>query len=273
MRKVKCSNGHFYDADRFAACPICGAESTIQLSAPKKSHPDAPAMTQPLLPAAGIDSAAASSDSQRLSTPPMPIEEDSPAAVSSQSSSLKDSIPPTAMLSPSTTELPISPEQTDVPKEVKSELSYSTDTLEAAVAATASKNTKALPKTMAYYDFDEVEPPVGWLICVIGSHAGRAFQCKAGRNRIGRNLDMDICLAEDPSISRDTHAIIIYDPKRRTFHLQVGTSDGLTYHNGDLLFDHEELHAYDKIELGKAEFLFLPLCGEQFTWDDYTKKD
>ncbi len=126
---------------------------------------------------------------------------------------------------------------------------------------------------MAYYDFNEVEPPVGWLVCVVGFYAGQAFQCKAGRNRIGRNLDMDIRLSEDPSISRDTHAIIIYDPKKRTFHLQVGTNGGLTYHNGNLLFDHDELHAYDTIELRDTKFIFLPLCGEQFTWDDYTKKD
>ena len=24
MRKVKCQNGHFYNAERFDVCPICG---------------------------------------------------------------------------------------------------------------------------------------------------------------------------------------------------------------------------------------------------------
>ena len=28
------------------------------------------------------------------------------------------------------------------------------------------------------------------------------------------------------------------------------------------------LHAYDIIEVGKSRLLFLPLCGENFRWDD-----
>ena len=34
MKKVKCSNGHFFDADRFATCPSCGAEPVGQVSVP-----------------------------------------------------------------------------------------------------------------------------------------------------------------------------------------------------------------------------------------------
>jgi len=50
----------------------------------------------------------------------------------------------------------------------------------------------------------------------------------------------------------------------------VGNSRSLSYVNHELVFTHEELHAYDRITLGKAEFLFLPLCGERFDWDTNT---
>lgn len=138
-----------------------------------------------------------------------------------------------------------------------------------AVGMTASKSVSPLPKTMAYYGFNEVKPPVAWLVCVKGPYAGRAFECKTGRNRIGRDPGMDVCLTEDPAVSRDTHTIVTYEPKQRAFYLDPGTGSGLTYLNGDYIFDHKELHGYDKIELGGSVFLFLPLCGEQFSWSDY----
>ena len=141
--------------------------------------------------------------------------------------------------------------------------------LQSAVKNTASTLPSPLPKTVAYYDFDDAIPPVGWLVCVKGTYIGHAFECRTGRNRIGRNPDLDISLTEDKSISREPHAILIYEPKERKFFIQAGSSDGLVYHNGSLLFGHQELSLYDRISLGKAEFIFLPLCGNQFTWDDY----
>lgn len=254
MKKVKCRNGHFFDADRFTTCPSCGAEPVGQVTTPIGGRPiEQTPSTQPLMPPADIDIPSESATfASKAGTQP-PQEEKSLHFNTSlhQNTPLPDE-EPASKSNVHTAERP---------------------TLTAAVEATASKNVSPLPKTTAYYDVGEVEPPVGWLICVRGVYIGCAFTCKAGRNRIGRNLDMDICLSEDTSISRDTHAIIIYEPKKRTFYLQAGTGSGLTYHNENLIFDHEEIHAYDKIELGKAEFIFFPLCGEKFTWDDYMTKD
>ena len=69
------------------------------------------------------------------------------------------------------------------------------------------------------------------------------------------------------------HAILIYEPRQRQFFLQAGPGEGLTYLNDALLFDHAELHAYDRISLGRAEFLFLPLCGPSFSWDGYLPEE
>lgn len=110
--------------------------------------------------------------------------------------------------------------------------------------------------------------PVGWLIGVKGVYRGKAFECRSGRNRIGRDSTMEICLANDPSISKDRHASLIYDPKRREFYIQPSEDNGLTYKNDALLFMHEQIKPYDRIGLGDAEFVFLPLCGEKFSWDE-----
>lgn len=116
-------------------------------------------------------------------------------------------------------------------------------------------------------------PPVGWLVCVKGQYLGQAFMCKAGRNKIGRGVNMEINLQEERSINRNVHAAIIYEPIQRQFFIQAGSGDGLTYLNGNLVFSHEALHPYDKIVVGKLEFVFLPLCGERFTWNDYMTEE
>ena len=144
--------------------------------------------------------------------------------------------------------------------------------LEQAVAATGSADISPLPRTQAYYDFDSVEAPVGWVVGLSGTYQGRALECYAGRNRIGRAQGMEILLTDEPSISRVNHAALIYEPRERRFYLQAGMGDSLTYLNGSLLFDHAELHRYDRITLGKAEFVFLPLCGPEFSWDEVLKE-
>lgn len=266
MKKVKCINGHFFDADRFSNCPSCGAAPVGSSESQNKSAVTKPqVVTQPLQPPVGLELSASKNDTPlvgwgqshidiervKLSeTVSLPDDSKHPLQ-QGQSSDVEDSL---------------------IQASTQTERISEKGTLSDAIESTASKKAATFPKTTAFYDAGDVKPPVGWLVCIRGTYIGRAFECKAGRSRIGRNLDMDICLSEDSSISRDVHAAVIYEPKNRIFYLQAGASSGLTYHNGNLIFDHEELHAYDKIELGKTEFLFFPLCGENFTWDDYMEK-
>lgn len=255
MKKVKCSNGHFFNADRFTTCPSCGAEPVGRMlsSRPIERTPS----TRPLISPVGID------------LPPV----SAASASSTGTQSLQEERPLYHDTSPHHQNVSLPNEEPTSMPDLRSDNAVEGPSLKAAVKATASKSISSLQKTTAYYDVDEVVPPVGWLVCVRGAYIGCAFACKAGRNRIGRNLDMDICLSDEASISRDTHAIIIYEPQKRTFYLQAGTGSGLAYHNENLIFDHEEIQAYDKIKLGKAEFIFFSLCGERFTWDDYMMKD
>lgn len=118
----------------------------------------------------------------------------------------------------------------------------------------------------------KVVPVVGWLVCVKGSHFGEHFALESGRNSIGRNSTNSVVLSRELSVSREKHAWLIYEPKKREFFISPGESSGLTYCNGDNVFQPLKLNALDVIELGDSSYVFMPLCGEQFTWDDYIKK-
>jgi hypothetical protein len=112
-------------------------------------------------------------------------------------------------------------------------------------------------------DFD---PVVGWLVCVKGSNQGRDYRVLSERNRIGRDAQMEICIAGDNRISRDSHAIITYEPRNNEFWLTPGLARGIAYLNGRLVDATTSLKAYDTIELGDTALQFIPFCGERFKW-------
>ena len=119
---------------------------------------------------------------------------------------------------------------------------------------------------------NQIEPVVGWLVCVLGSQQGLSFPLSGGRNRIGRSADMDVCLSSDPEVSRNMHCILTFDPASEAFYLQAGDGRGLTYLNGTLLLNPMQLKAHDLIRVGATTLLFVPLCGESFHWSTYFQK-
>ena len=112
------------------------------------------------------------------------------------------------------------------------------------------------------------EPVVGWLVCIRGAVPGKSFELHAGKNYMGRgagvraqNIDLP-----DPHVSREHHGVVIYDPKNGVFLVNGGDSRGLLYLNDKLVTAAETLNAYDKLLLGDTELLFVPFCGEKFSW-------
>ncbi len=112
------------------------------------------------------------------------------------------------------------------------------------------------------------EPVVGWLVCTEGCHYGKSFELRPKRNFIGRGDENDVVLAGDPSVSEYRHTIVIYDPRSRNFIVQQGDSRELSYLNGALLLNSEMLKAYDILSVGDEQLLFIPMCGEAFSWED-----
>lgn len=129
-------------------------------------------------------------------------------------------------------------------------------------------------KTVGYY-FSEIrkEPVTGWLVCLNGVNVGQSFNLKTGRNFIGRSaVENDIVLEGDKGVSRDKHAILIFEPKSCRFLVQPGMSSELFYLNDQVVLQPEELKAGDKLLLGKTLLMFVPLCSDTFSWNDYIEE-
>jgi hypothetical protein len=84
---------------------------------------------------------------------------------------------------------------------------------------------------------------------------------------------MHIRIIGDNTISRRNHAVIVYDPKKRNFFLLPGDASGLAYHNNEAVYSPVELTAYDVIQLGRSKFIFIPLCGSHFEWENNAGKE
>lgn len=129
-------------------------------------------------------------------------------------------------------------------------------------------------KTVSYYSNTVgTEPVVGWLVCTEGKYFGQSFSLKSGRNFIGRSPSMDVALDGDSSISREKHAIIIYEPKGRVFFAQPGESRELFYLNDKVVLTNEVLHPYDVFTIGNTKLLFIPCCCEKFAWEDVKQEE
>lgn len=112
-----------------------------------------------------------------------------------------------------------------------------------------------------------MDPVVGWLVCIHGPEKGRDYRVRSERNGIGRGADMAICIGSDEAISRENHAYISFNPRKGSFRVAPGDGRGITYLNGEEVDVPMPLVAYDRIELGQTILMFVPLCGEHFSWE------
>lgn len=217
MNLKRCNNGHFYDADKFTACPHCNptvsaSEVTVAME-PADMDPD-------------IREEAFGGESKTISL------QDAVSAAVGQGS------------------------------------------VSASVSASAAASVQMDDsKTVSYYAGTlGAEPVVGWLTCIEGGHYGESFPLKSGRNFIGRNVDMDVVLSGDMSVSRERHAVVIYEPRAKCFIAQAGDSRELFYLNDNVVLNNEMMKNYDILSIGDEKLIFVALCGPQFCWED-TKKE
>jgi hypothetical protein len=111
-------------------------------------------------------------------------------------------------------------------------------------------------------------PTVGWLVIVEGPGKGADLAIRAGQNRIGRARTMDLVLDHgDTSISSENHALLVYDYQNNQFFVRHGEGKNLTYLNAQPVLETKPLAAFDRIKLGSTELVFVPFCGDRFSWD------
>lgn len=111
-------------------------------------------------------------------------------------------------------------------------------------------------------------PVVGWLVCIDGPSEGTDYRIRAGYNYIGRSENMDICILGDNNIGRERHAMIAYDPQEKIFFFGPADGRSIVRKNDKMVMVPTEIAAYDVVCIGSTKLLFIPLCGEHFSWKD-----
>ena len=117
------------------------------------------------------------------------------------------------------------------------------------------------------------QPVVGWLVGIEGECIGQSFQLREGKNFVGRGEDMDVVIRGDMAVARKRHACVIFEPRAGIFYAQPGESHELFYLNDNVVLNSEILKSHDVITLGETSLMFIPLCGPDFSWATYKKKD
>lgn len=118
-----------------------------------------------------------------------------------------------------------------------------------------------------------IDPVVGWLVCIEGPEKGRDFRLHSEKNFIGRSEKMDVAIVGDESVSRENHATVSFNPKKNLFRIFPGDSRGLVYLNDEEVITPVELKPFDVIEMGQTRLLFIPFCGDNFSWQQESSTD
>ncbi|MCC5855062.1 MAG: FHA domain-containing protein [Idiomarina sp.] len=133
-----------------------------------------------------------------------------------------------------------------------------------ATVETPSHNTVGGEKGVAEF------PVVGWLVVMSGTGSGTDFRLIQGENRIGRGEGMEICLdfgpLSDQTVSREAHAIVVYDNNANEFFIERGNSRNLPMLNGQTIRRDQNLNSGDTIQLGATELRFVAFCQGAFSW-------
>jgi hypothetical protein len=112
------------------------------------------------------------------------------------------------------------------------------------------------------------EPVVGWLVCLEGPDRGKDYRLHAEKNFVGRATHMDVVIESDPTVSREKHASVVFDPKKKAFWLLPGEASGLVYLNGEMINAPSPMHADDVVEVGQTRLVLVPFCGEKYNWSE-----
>lgn len=122
-------------------------------------------------------------------------------------------------------------------------------------------------KTVALSETEEPLFLAGWLVCIKGPAKGNDYRLYPGFNRVGRGLDLDVCL-QDPMVSLNVHCSVVYEPKSRRFFLVPGKGTAV-YIEETLVQKAVELQEGSKICLGGSILELIPFCKGEHVWETF----
>ena len=260
MNLIKCTKGHYYDGDRYPSCPHCGGQApssdSVTISLPSGGSTDVTvALGSGMAGGGGTDGESvtiAQYPSGSAGIPEDPVTQKGPGTIP------PEVIPPMPAPDPVVPMAPVSMPSLDAVVGQAQGIDAAPSDDSVTVSYYSQKITTPVLK----------EPVVGWLVCTSGKYFGQSFQLKSGRNFIGRSAQMDVCLEGENSVSRERHAIILYEPRERMFIAQPGDSRELFYINDEVVLDNAVLKPYDIISVGKVNMRIIPCCTKEFAWED-----
>ena len=228
MAQIECGRGHLYDPDKYPTCPYCGGGQKITVASAGRTAPVGRSVLSP-----GRTAPVSVTAPQKTA----PLSGAVPVTAAQKTA------PPRGYGVPQP-----EPVQTAPPPGF-------------GVSVTAAGKTVGMMQSQMGFD-----PVVGWLACVAGPSRGKSYTIRGGVNSIGRSERMDIVITGDLKISSENHAKISYSDKHNRFNLLPGEGRNIVYLNDEEVFTPMPLNAYDLIDFGETKLLFIPLCGERFTW-------
>lgn len=285
MKAIRCSNGHWYDSETYDKCPHCGQPTSVIVTV---SNQDEKAKKK------GFSLfKKEKSNKKSVTTTTVDNAEATDSKVKSTASVTNDEVTERFFADIDDDKTMSMFEANEVAKSIplsselsvdKSKLSQKNGVSEPLSAAVQRASAMDEGKTLSYFNamttlnasspdamkvHNASDPVVGWLVAVSGVHFGESFQLYVGKNTIGRSSSNKVVLGLDQSISRENHATIIYEPKRKEFYLQSGIADGLIYLNDSFVNGSQLMKSKDILEIGSSKLILIPLCGIDFTWEQY----
>ena len=244
MAQIECGRGHLYDPDKNPTCPYCNGGQKITVASAGRTAPIGRSVLSPsrTAPVGGTPVTAAQKTAPLSGVSVTAPQKTAPLSGISVTAPQK-TMPPRGYGVPQP-----EPVQTAPPPGF-------------GVSVTAAGKTVGMMQSQMGFD-----PVVGWLACVAGPSRGKSYTVRGGVNAIGRSERMDIVITGDLKISSENHAKISYSDKHNRFNLLPGEGRNIVYLNDEEVFTPMPLRAYDLIDFGETKLLFVPLCGERFTW-------
>ena len=269
MAQIECGRGHLYDPDKYPACPYCNTNKRIVVSAAGRTAPIRPFHGSSLIsgqaaggqggPAmSGTPVTAAQRTAPVTGTPVTAPQKTAPLSGTAGTpvTAPQKTAPLSGMMG-----TPVTAAQKTMPPKGWGPQGMPASPFAGGVTVAAGGKTVGLMQAQMGFD-----PVVGWLACVEGPSKGKSYTVRGGINAIGRGDRMDIVITGDLKISSENHAKISYSEKNNRFNLLPGDGRNIVYLNDEEVFSPMPLHAYDLIDFGETKLVFVPLCGEKFTW-------
>ena len=243
MSQIECGRGHLYDPAVHPVCPYCNGGQKITVASAGRTAPIGRPVTVPgrTAPLSGTPVTAARKTAPLSGTSVTAPQKTAPLTGISVTAPQKTA-PPRGYGAP-----PPEPVQTAPPSP--------------GISVTAANKTVGMMQSQMGFD-----PVVGWLACVAGPSRGKSYTVRGGVNSIGRSERMDIVITGDLKISAENHARISYSEKNNRFSLLPGEGRNIVYLNDEEVYTPMPLNAYDVIDFGETKLMFVPLCGQRFTW-------